>query len=687
MKMKKIYKWLMAALLVNATALNAQEASTLYFIEKNPMRHQLNPAYQPEGKFFIGMPGLSSLNFNVGNNCLTFSDVFQGQTVNGEKQTVSFLSKYADNGIDNFLDALNENVRVYTDYNVMLLSFGLRVKQKHYITFGLANRADVQVSIPKTLPKAILKGNTNPDGRLTMGIEDFSTVASLYTELAVGYSQQFNEKWNFGAKSKLLLGHANVHTDFKDMSLTMDKDEWKLTGDGSVDVALPGLVLTPTEDGTLDEVEFSDDVAAGDFVKPSGVGMAFDLGATYQLLPNLNVSASVLDLGMIRWNKSLHHLTKKKDFVFNGVVYEVSDRDTIDYGKEYEDLANSMYTVDNNTKAYNAWLTAKVLLGAEYGVWNNKMTFGLLSKTYILQRKMYEEMTLSANFKPWRIFSAALSYSLLDGEWHNLGLATNFNFGPVNYYLALDQIPLLYATGGGAMIPTRTRGANFSMGLNYVFGYKPKKIKEPKDSKDVQPRQPEKASDSETAGQVADTIVVKPIDVPTQMGDTAVVDTVADVPTQKADTVPAVKDTVKVAPDEPNNTVKVDEYNFGSGDNEGELIEAAVYGIKFSSDGHLMILDKQCYPLLDSIAQRMKANPSLKIHIRGHYHLDNQGEEFSRFMSRERAHLVRNYLLEKDIEIDRITIDGAGSKFSIAPNNTNAGRKKNRRMELRYKGL
>ena len=55
-------------------------------MDKNPLRHNLNPAFQPACKFYIGMPLVSSINFNVGNNCLSFEDVFQGKTINGEKQ-------------------------------------------------------------------------------------------------------------------------------------------------------------------------------------------------------------------------------------------------------------------------------------------------------------------------------------------------------------------------------------------------------------------------------------------------------------------------------------------------------------------------------------------------------------------------------------------------------------------------
>ncbi|MFA6884697.1 MAG: DUF5723 family protein, partial [Paludibacteraceae bacterium] len=242
-----------------------QEASTLYFMDKNPLRHNLNPAFQPACKFYIGMPLVSSINFNVGNNCLSFEDVFQGKTINGEKQTVSFLSKNANNGIDGFLDALHNDLRIYSDYNIGLINFGFKVKRS-YITFSLSNKSDVQAIIPKAIPEVLLKGNGDIDATKSFKIEDLSVNASLYSEAAVGYSYIINDKLTLGGKLKFLYGHANLRTDFKDMSLTINKDEWKITGDGAVELSAPCVEITQKEDGTIDKFKFDDDnVGASDF--------------------------------------------------------------------------------------------------------------------------------------------------------------------------------------------------------------------------------------------------------------------------------------------------------------------------------------------------------------------------------------------------------------------------------------
>lgn len=670
----KICKCALLFVVAGLSPLSAQEAATLYFLDKNPTLHQLNPAFRPEGRFYIGMPGLSSLHFAAGNNCLTFGDLFQGAVVDGERQTVSFLSRYADNGIDNFLEAMDDDLRLYSEYNLSVLSFGLMLNQKHYLTFGLSNKADIQFLIPKSIPVALLKGNPDVDARRSFGIDDLSLAASLYSELSLGYSQRCDEKLSVGGKLKILFGHANVRTDFREMSLTIDKDEWKLTGSGAVEMSAPGLRLQKADDGTLDGFDF-DGGSVSDDGLVNGLGAAVDLGAAYRLLPGLRLSASLLDFGMIRWNRNLRSLKKKTDFVFNGVVYEIEDRDTVDYIGEYEDILKRMYTVNNKADAYRSWLTAKVLLGAEYALWEDRLAFGLLSKTSILQSNLYEEVMLSANFKPWRVFSAALSYSLIGGEWHNVGLAANFNFGPVNYYLALDQVPLEYAVGGGLLLPTKTRGANFSMGWNYVFGYKERKSVD-EVLPDVPISEMEVGAVAESvADSVDDDLEILPVDTlvrETRLGDSVV----ALLPV--VDSVAVVKDSVVSYSSDslPSDSV--------ARSASGRLIDEALYGIRYSLDGHLMVLDSSSFPLLEKIVLRMKENPGLRLSIRSHFHLDERGREFSSFMSRERSHLVVNYLVERGVAANRIIQENVGADEPVSTNKTLRGRAKNRRMELRY---
>lgn len=85
---------------------------------------------------------------------------------------------------------------------------------------------------------------------------------------------------------------------------------------------------------------------------------------------------------------------------------------------------------------------------------------------------------------------------------------------------------------------------------------------------------------------------------------------------------------------------------------------------------------------LDEIAKLLKLDPSLKLHVVGH--TDNQGGLEPNFaLSKARAQAVSN-ALQKDYSIAaaRLSANGVSSLAPVASNADDAGRAKNRRVEL-----
>jgi len=87
-------------------------------------------------------------------------------------------------------------------------------------------------------------------------------------------------------------------------------------------------------------------------------------------------------------------------------------------------------------------------------------------------------------------------------------------------------------------------------------------------------------------------------------------------------------------------------------------------------------------PVLQEIANALKANPRLKAEIQGH--TDSRGSlALNEHLSQERADAVRNYLIEQGIAPQRLTARGYGPHKPIVSNDTEAGRAQNRRVELK----
>lgn len=101
--------------------------------------------------------------------------------------------------------------------------------------------------------------------------------------------------------------------------------------------------------------------------------------------------------------------------------------------------------------------------------------------------------------------------------------------------------------------------------------------------------------------------------------------------------------------------------------------------IQFKS-GSYQILESS-YQELNDLAKALEEKPELKIAISGH--TDNTGDEAKNLqLSKDRAKEVMNYLIEKGINKSRLTSSGFGSEKPIATNDTEEGRKKNRRVEF-----
>ena len=84
---------------------------------------------------------------------------------------------------------------------------------------------------------------------------------------------------------------------------------------------------------------------------------------------------------------------------------------------------------------------------------------------------------------------------------------------------------------------------------------------------------------------------------------------------------------------------------------------------------------------LDEVVQVIQAYPENKVSIEGHS--DSVGsDEVNKKLSVQRAEAVRDYLVNKGVDTDRLQVVGWGEEKPIASNRTVAGRVQNRRVEV-----
>lgn len=91
---------------------------------------------------------------------------------------------------------------------------------------------------------------------------------------------------------------------------------------------------------------------------------------------------------------------------------------------------------------------------------------------------------------------------------------------------------------------------------------------------------------------------------------------------------------------------------------------------------------EESYDILNEVAQVLNDNPQIEL-MRVEGHTDNRGSEtYNQKLSQRRAESVRRYLIDKDVDEDRLAAVGYGEAKPIADNETEEGRSKNRRVEF-----
>ncbi|NOZ86831.1 MAG: OmpA family protein [Deltaproteobacteria bacterium] len=90
---------------------------------------------------------------------------------------------------------------------------------------------------------------------------------------------------------------------------------------------------------------------------------------------------------------------------------------------------------------------------------------------------------------------------------------------------------------------------------------------------------------------------------------------------------------------------------------------------------------RDSFELLNQVADALKSSPSLKVRIEGHTDSDGPAA-YNLRLSERRANAVRDYLVEKGIDPERLKAVGFGESQPIASNRTRKGKAMNRRVEF-----
>ena len=436
-----------ALLLMSVHFLNAQENYILYGFRGIPQSVSLNPALMPDASVFIGIPAISNIELSLINTVGSYSDFFT--TKPGSNVDNLDLTKViqAGNSLGFTGIFINED----------LLFAGFRIKSS-FLTFGLSQRLSFTLITDNNVFKQIWNDNAVNAGQ-TFEMNNTAINESHMLDYHIGLSVPVTTKITVGARVHLLQGLSNIQTKNNGLSFTTQAN-----GNGGYDVYTTSHLLINTSGF---QPNSNNNFNAGQYFSDfNNVGFAADLGVAVKVNDQLNVTASVLDLGSV----SYHAGTQSWQTNTNNVNLTGSLSDIFKSNNALSGLGDTlkkMFNATNLSQAYSVKLPTRLYVGAEY---NLKEHYGRVSLLFADQFFTgYSNMAASLGYDNslGRHFNFKVSYTYIKGDPFNVGTALSFQFKPIQLYLYTDNILTVswknskyaqFGFGFNILIPNREGG-------------------------------------------------------------------------------------------------------------------------------------------------------------------------------------------------------------------------------------
>lgn len=455
MQLPKHIKALAAAALISLPAV-AQNTNSGYFVDDYTYRFQSNPAFA-NSKNFVAMPGLGNVNVAMQGN-LHVRDVIY----NVDGRTTTFLNPAIS--VEEVMKNISDKNRIGADVKLPVLAFGFKAF-KGYNTVAVNARASVAAQLPRSLFSLLKEGASNT----SYDLSDTRARATAYAEIALGHSHEITKRLRVGGTLKFLVGAGDMDARFDKATLSLGTDNWSVTSNATLNSSVRNLRYKTAVNHHSGHT-YVDGMDLDKFGM-NGFGMAVDLGAAYQVIPDLEISAAILDLGFISWNKN-YLATTNGDKTFNTDRYTFSADENADnsFKNQWDNIRDdisAIYELEDagETGGRTTALGATLNIGARYAlpVYRN-LKFGLLNTTRIQGEYTYTDFRLSANVSPLKWLDGGVNMSA--GTFGvGFGWLVNIHPGCFNFFVGMDHT---LGKTTKEFVPLSSN-ASVNLGLNFLF--------------------------------------------------------------------------------------------------------------------------------------------------------------------------------------------------------------------------
>ncbi len=424
--------------------LEAQQANTLYLMHDVPQSNLLNPAVQIQCRYYVGIPVLSSLYFNYSNTAFTYNDLASTNTWN-----IGGVSKQM------------HHKDLYTgEAELNLLAFGYRRKSL-YFTFNLTERAQVYQTIPGEMAQMAVNGN-GPFVGETARFDGFRPGGYHTRHYALGVSRIFGPYLTAGIRARLLFGKANLSSGPSTIRVNTQEDNFALLteADYTLNSSFPMTILKDDE-GNITGIDVHEIDPVEYLMNRGNVGLGLDFGLIYKYSDEITLSASVLDLALVRWKTDLNNVRGEGVFEYAGTDFS----QVINAGDLVNEMVDSLInSIDftSTTNPYTYLLPTQIFLAGSYR-YSEKISFGLVNRNVIYRSKLHSSFTLSAQAVLAKKFTGSLSWSYLNNSLLNVGVGIALHGKGIQFHVVTDNLL-------GFFFPFDTRTLNLRAGINLMLG-------------------------------------------------------------------------------------------------------------------------------------------------------------------------------------------------------------------------
>ncbi|MDR2962273.1 MAG: DUF5723 family protein [Bacteroidales bacterium] len=440
-----------------AHSAHAQIDNSMFFMDRLPQANLINPAQEPQVGWFLSgamLPVVGQvpppLTIAV-NTPLSWHDViFRGRGMYRDS-LISFM--HPSYNVENFTNKLHKNNFFVTNFDVNLLYFGFRQKE-NYWTFDITTRVNSFINIPGDLLKFAILGN---GAMRRADISGLSVNATVYNQIGVGFERKLPMDFTMGVRAKFLMGAANVSNAKGNVTIRTEENTNALSVMANYEVRtnLP-LEVSYTDNGNVD----LGNIKFGKMSISGNSGAAIDLGVSKKINEQISVYASMIDFGFIHWRRNVNRIALRGE----GLTFEGAEISLNPFKLEFPDFDSlfNTFSIDHSEDSYITTLPFQIYVGGHYQ-FTEIVGAGLLAHLQKRPLGIAPAFTASLDVRPFKFGIASFTYSYMNRNFTNMGLAYTLRVGPVQWYFVSDNVL------GNLLFPARTRSVSARFGCNVVF--------------------------------------------------------------------------------------------------------------------------------------------------------------------------------------------------------------------------